>query len=87
MHIRRKATVNMSGLAKNPRKFVALRMDTLPLGGEFERSVIHETNPSEFCTQLLRGKHGLSLVSFSNDFKSGFKPTARPDFEVEIARL
>ena len=89
----------MSGLANNPRKFVALRMNTSPLraagvlttysvqGGEFGRFVVHERNPSEFYTQLLRGKHGLSSVSFANDFKSDFKPTARPDTEIEIARL
>ena len=34
-----------------------------------------------------RYSHGLSLVSFAEDFKSVFKPTARPDTEVEIARL
>ena len=49
--------------------------------------MIYETNPSEFYTQLSRGNHGLSSVSFANDFKTGFKPTARPDTEVEIARL
>ena len=64
MHINRKATVNMSGLANNPRMFLALRMNTFPLrpadvlttcavqGGELERSVIHETSPSEFYTPL-----------------------------------
>ena len=34
-----------------------------------------------------RYSNGLGLVSFAEDFKSGFKPTARPDTEVEIARL
>ena len=99
MHKHRKANENMSGLAHNPRKFVALRMNTSPLlpavvltayavqGGEFERFVIHETNPPEIHTQLSRGNHGLSSLSFADDFKSGFKPTARLDTEVEIARL
>ena len=89
----------MSGLTHNPRKFFALRMNTLPLrpagifttyavqGGDFERFVIYETNPSGSYTQLSRGKHGLSLVSFAGDFVPGFKPTARPYTEVEIACL
>ena len=46
--------------------------------------MIYETNPSEFYNQLSRRRH--SSVSFADDFKPGFKPTARPDSEVEIAR-
>ena len=64
MHKHRKTTANMSGLANNPRKFVALRMNKLP------------PRPADvLTTYAVQGG------------KSGFKPTARPDSEVEIARL
>ena len=74
------ATFNMSKLSNNPREFAALRMSTLPLRpADVLIRKLHST--------FTRKERPSSSVSFAGNFEPGFKPTARPGTEVEIARL
>ena len=58
-------------------------------GSQYEAFVIHETNASQFYTQVSWAKHGIETVSITSTatLKEGFAPATREDTDIELARL
>ena len=101
MHKHRKASVSVSGARISTRNYVTVRLNQLTLrpanaltthasqGSQYEAFVIHETNASQFYTQVSRAKHGIDTVSITSPstLKEGFAPATRKNTDIKLARL
>jgi len=101
MHKHKKTSVDVSRARSSTRNNVTVQLNQLPLrpanaltthasqGSQFEAFVIHETNPSQFYTQVSRAKEGLETVLITSPaaLTQGFAPAARQDTDIELVRL
>ena len=101
MYKHKKVSVDVSHLSNSTRHSVTVRLTQLPLrpanslttyaaqGSQFDAFVIHETNESQFYTQISRAKNGLETISLTtpSTLKEGFTPTTREDTDAELQRL
>ena len=99
MENHRKSTVDLTSLPDTTRNSVTVRVRQLPIrpanalttysvqSAQFQRFIIYETTPSEFYTQLSRGKNGLDSVSFGCPLPTTFRPLSREATQTELERL
>jgi hypothetical protein len=99
MENHRKSSIDLSALPNTTRSSVTVRVRQLPIrpadalttysvqSAQFQRFIIYETTPSEFYTQLSRGRNGLSSVSLGRPLPDSFRPLSREATQTELARL